>query len=161
MLPHVVYSRAEIARVAELRACFAVPLVRSGAAVAVVVFYSASRIAHDDALEETILLLANEILSDTCTRMSYAPIQFIRQGSPAPGRKSQAGVSKVWEAAKAALSTSPAGRTPQEVGDVIKYSKRLPFFKYVTTATREALCAHMELIEVCSRRRRRRRRRQV
>ena len=61
-------------------------------------------LAHDDALEETILLLANEILSDACARMSYAALQFVRQGSPAPGRKSQAGVSKVWEAAKAAAA---------------------------------------------------------
>jgi hypothetical protein len=124
VLPHVVFARAEIARVAELRACFAVPLVRSGAAAAVVIFYSGARIAHDDALEDTILLLANEILADACARMSYASLQFVRQGSPAPGRKSQAGVSKVWEAAKAALGSSPPARTPQEVSDVIKFSER-------------------------------------
>jgi hypothetical protein len=52
--------------------------------------------------------------------------------------------SKVWESAKASLDVQVEERSEADVENIIKYSKRLPFFKYVSTTSREALCRGMQ-----------------
>ena len=59
-------------------------------------------------------------------------------------RRPRTGTSKVWESAKASLDTPPHRRTEADVENIIKFSKRLPFFKYVSTTAREALCRTMQ-----------------
>jgi hypothetical protein len=55
-------------------------------------------------------------------------------------------ICKVWECAKASLDTEADNRTEADMENIVKFSKRLPFFKYVSTAAREALCRRMEHI---------------
>eukprot|EP00961_Rhodomonas_salina_P138875 1868668-Rhodomonas_salina.1 len=148
-LPMSIFVRAELARVTELRACFAIPLCRQGHVVSVVIFYSRSVIPYDEQLEHTVFSLANDILSEVCTCSGHPQMYFTKNGKPASSNKRpHAGTSKVWESAKVSLALEAEKRNETDVDNIIKFSKRLPFFKYVTTASREALCRTMQLVHL-------------
>ena len=50
----------------------------------------------------------------------------------------------MWESAKTSLEVAPDKRSEADVENIIKFSKRLPFFKYVSTTAREAICRSMQ-----------------
>lgn len=145
-LPQAIFVRAQLAKVTGLKACYAIPLTRQGHVVSVVVFYSRTVIPYDEQLELTVFTLANDMLKDVCQRFGQTQLQFVNHGKTALTRRPRTGTSKVWECAKASLDTDPDKRTEADVENIIKFSKRLPFFKYVSTTAREALCRKMQHI---------------
>ena len=94
-LPTSVFTRSEIAKIADLRACFALPLCRQGQFTCVVLFFSRSVIPHDERLEHTLFSLANDIMGEVCARMGHAQLQFVDGGQQVPAKKGQSGASKV------------------------------------------------------------------
>jgi len=112
--------------------------------VSVVIFYSRSAIAYDESLEFTVFSLANDVLAEVCTRHGLPHMSFVRGTRPAIARRPRSGTSKVWESAKQALTVPQDKRSEEDVESIIKFSKRLPFFKYVSTGAREALCRTMQ-----------------
>ena len=127
------------------------PLGRKGQISAVLLFYSSHAIPYSRNLEQTIIFLANDILSEVCSKKgshTCSDLQFFTQGEHPVAKKSQSVISKVWESAKAALGIPPEQRTEANVSDIIKFSKRLPFFKYVTNTSREVLCKGMQIIQL-------------
>eukprot|EP00802_Teleaulax_amphioxeia_P003074 Tamp_03077.p1 GENE.Tamp_03077~~Tamp_03077.p1 ORF type:complete len:830 (+),score=206.90 Tamp_03077:924-3413(+) len=101
-------------------------------------------IPYDEALEHTVFALANDMLKDICQRFGQTQLQFVSNAKTALTRRPRTGTSKVWESAKASLDLEPDKRTEADVENIIKFSKRLPFFKYVSTSAREALCRTMQ-----------------
>ncbi len=79
-------------------------------------------------------------------RFGQTQLQFVSNGKTALTRRPRTGTSKVWESAKTSLDLEPDKRTEADVENIIKFSKRLPFFKYVSTTAREALCRTMQHI---------------
>lgn len=77
-------------------------------------------------------------------RFGQTQLQFVSNAKTALTRRPRTGTSKVWESAKASLDLEPDKRTEADVENIIKFSKRLPFFKYVSTSAREALCRTMQ-----------------
>jgi hypothetical protein len=79
-------------------------------------------------------------------RFGQTQLQFVSNGKTALTRRPRTGTSKVWESAKVSLDLEPDKRSEADVENIIKFSKRLPFFKYVSTTAREALCRTMQHI---------------
>jgi hypothetical protein len=79
-------------------------------------------------------------------RFGQTELEFVSKPKSPLSRRARTGVSKVWESAKTSLDVDPKCRSEADVENIIKFSKRIPFFKYVSTTAREALCRSMQHI---------------
>ena len=77
-------------------------------------------------------------------RFGQTQLEFVSNAKTALTRRPRTGTSKVWECAKVSLDMLPKERSECDIENIIKFSKRLPFFKYVSTGAREALCRSMQ-----------------
>ena len=149
VLPTTAFLRSELALQTELKAAFAVPLVKDGRVLAVCIFYSRYALPANPQMEQTCIQIANEVLITTFARSHMdTSLRFVR-GDPniidvAP---SKTGASKAWQRCQAALEVPPEDRTEDQMEQITKFSKGIHFFKYITNAQRVDLCKTMQHTE--------------
>lgn len=132
---------------AEFKTCFAVPFGCQDRFIGVVLFFSNESVPYCANRMHSVLNQANQIfLKASQSKLATdAALYLFTKGAiptkhkPAPGRH------KLQESTLNALRTLPQSRSEEAVSDIVKVSRRLPFFRYVSNSCREVLCQSMEL----------------
>ena len=151
-LPPTIFLRAEMAEKAGLKGCVAIPLQVEGASnFFFVTLYFAPFDLYDPELVRQIsdktVEVTQQMLQQAgsgCAVSIPVPLsaEVLNQATP-PMWLSQ---SRTWLRCEIALSKAPAQRSADDLEDIVKFTRKLDFFKNMSEAPREELCRSMLLI---------------
>ena len=146
-LPSTIFLRAELAKQSSLRGCVAIPLQEVDSEnFFVIIFYSHHELASPAA--------ANQVLDTVgqCLERLSSPAAAFAIPPPAPaaasvvvGSRSVLSKSRSWLKCELALQKPMTHRANEDVEDIMKFTRRLDFFKHMAEGQRYNLCRNMSL----------------
>ena len=135
---------------ADFKTCFAVPFGCKDHFIGIVAFFSNESVPFCTTRMHTLLTQANQILFEASHPKLGAEgaIYLFTKGSYPRKQKQVPAKYRAHENTLSALRTTPESRNEEVVSNIVKVSRRLPFFRYMSNTCREVLCQTMELITV-------------
>jgi hypothetical protein len=145
-LPSTIYLRSELAKQSHLCGCVAIPLQETNSGnFFVVLFYS-----HEHLNSQSAAIKVLESARAVCEKMRHTPAFVIPAAAPIEnniviGSRSVLSKSRSWLKCELALQRPVAQRANEDVEDIMKFTRRLEFFKHMAEAQRYNLCRSMSL----------------
>lgn len=149
-LPSTIYLRSELAHQAKFKGCVAIPIqVRDTSTFYVALFYS-QRILDQRDIAEKALETCRTLLEPTKDPQMVIPQPTPGDPAVVIGSRSVLSKSRSWLKCELALQKPEAQRAPEDVEDIMKFTRRLEFFKHMAEGQRYMLCQTMTLQRINS-----------
>jgi len=149
-LPSTIYLRSELAHQAKLKGCVAIPIqVRDTSTFYVALFYS-SKILDQRDIAEKALETCRGLLEPTKDPQMVIPMPTPGDPAVVIGSRSVLSKSRSWLKCELALQKPEQQRASEDVEDIMKFTRRLEFFKHMAEGQRYLLCQKMTLQRINS-----------
>eukprot|EP00281_Chroomonas_sp_CCMP1168_P023104 CAMPEP_0206233774 /NCGR_PEP_ID=MMETSP0047_2-20121206/12203_1 /ASSEMBLY_ACC=CAM_ASM_000192 /TAXON_ID=195065 /ORGANISM="Chroomonas mesostigmatica_cf, Strain CCMP1168" /LENGTH=550 /DNA_ID=CAMNT_0053657749 /DNA_START=125 /DNA_END=1774 /DNA_ORIENTATION=- len=146
VLPSTIYLRTELAKQAGLRGCIAIPLQIANTAHFFVALFYSSRILTSEGISDTVLSHARALLGHVPDCPLVIP-SAVTDGGGA-NSKGHLAKSRSWLKCEIALQKPLSQRGYEDVDDIMKFTRRLEFFKHMPEPQRQTLCRNMTIAHI-------------
>jgi len=144
-LPSTIYLRTELAKQSNLHGCVAVPVQVEAGSFFVVLFYCSYELGSSHIVEKLLQSIQSSLGGE-----GILPRMLIPEATPSEvdvviGSRSVLSKSRSWLKCELALQKPAEIRGNDDVEDIMKFTRRLEFFKHMAEAQRYQLCHRMTL----------------